>query len=252
MELRILPIQSGRGSTGIQIKTPSNEILFENFIFGKVVGFSKDTGNYLLFYKGKTVEVKSENLLHLNEFLHLKTVRTEKGLHLEIIERSYEEKNTEQTGFTKNSIHSLRTLNEILEPYSLNTKEFDESNFLKILQTFFPEIEWKDDTPWFEWKFEDSRAEGYLGQKNEKKSFYFQFFSSNLGRIVFLLSWEKEDMDDLTIQSFFSEEKTYHLAYIKREQVYDFLNTNGVPCKNFSFSFSELQLSENENTEWIV
>lgn len=252
MELRVLPLQSGNSSTGVQVKTAFHDVFLENFFFGKVVGFVKESGHYLLYYKGQTVEVKSDNHLHLNEFLHLKTTKTEKGFNLEILERSFEERDTGEPVFSKNSIKSLHTLNEILEPYTFKAKELDESNFLKILQAFFPEIEWKDDTPWFEWKFGDSQAEGYFGKKQHKKTFYFQIFSSYLGRMVFLLSWEKPDMTDLVIQSFFSEERTYLMAFLKREKIFQTLKNSGIPYQNFSFTFSESHLLESENSEWIA
>ena len=190
MDFRILPLQSGHSSTNVNVKTSFNDIFLENFFFGKVVGLGKEEGHYLLYYRGQTVEVKSENILHLNEHLHLKAIKTDHGVHLEIMERSFEEAQSENIPFSKKSLKSLHSLGEILEPYSKRVKELEESNFLKIIQTFFPEIEWKDETPWFEWKFGNSQGEGYFGKKGKKKAFYFQVFSTALGRMVFLLNWE--------------------------------------------------------------
>jgi hypothetical protein len=174
-------------------------------------------GSYRLSIQGKLLLVESRSRLFEGELVHLDYSTKENNIELRILQRTYSSSHQNKAG----NYDSLKyNIFEMIRSVTRSTGETrQEQVILQYLQTVFPEMEWQENTPFFSWKFEDSEAQGFLGEKDDTGIFYLFYESKRIGTLGVLTRWKKDDVRSLSIRFSFS----WLASYVQAVDNYQFL-----------------------------
>lgn len=152
---------------------------------------------------GKKLFVSEKQNFLANEILDFKAILKAKQVELEIIKRNYIENETEIL-----SKHSNKSIEEILDSY-FEGKDLENSKLFKLLNSFFPNLEWNEKTKYFDWQFENGNAKAFFGKKKEQNSFYLELNLVKLGNLEVYFFYQKNDLTDLRIHIFTKKNSSY-------------------------------------------
>ncbi len=206
--------------------------------------------DYLLSIFGKQVRFNSEAKLLIGETLDLKINKVGTRIELEIYARSNGSKGFDSienyNGWTKNYFSPSKTIQQAIEP--MNT-EIAVHKIIQFLDVYFPGIEWRIDTPYLNWHFEDGEADGYYGKAKNSYSFYFHFQSKNLGVIDSYFYSKKEDFSDFILHSVFDNLSVYFLANENLSELKKMLSSNSISANDIIFHYSTFDIKKGD---WIA
>ncbi|MCE9500788.1 MAG: hypothetical protein K8R21_09840 [Leptospira sp.] len=239
MGFNINPVSRPANAISISDANFFKEISLSGEVNAKVLSNLKDLNYFMISIQGKTWKVKSNSILFPGEELLLRILRNDGQFSLEIQNRSFREaRNVAEQAVTKPLTKNFSNSPlDLVEKFSLGQTTKKEENLFSVLQTYFPELEWVKDTPFFYWQFPDSDASGYYGRGKDRKVFYLIVQSKALSKMSFSLAWSLEDLSDLTIQSVFESQNTYSLALENRSTLLEILQKNGIYAKELCITF---------------
>ncbi len=188
---------------------------------------------------GKKLFIPNSQSLFKNEFIDFKVNKKEPQVELEIIKRNYLENEKETiSSFGKNSY-------KIFDSF-LEGKDIEETKLFKLLNSFFPELEWNEKTKFFEWEFLDSKANGYSGRKKDQNFFFMEIDLKKLGSLEIYFFFKKEDLSDMRIH-IFSKKITSYILLVKDIEILkkSFFET-GLELNFINIYFND------EKKEWLI
>lgn len=185
-------------------------------------------GDVLLNLDGKEILVKNGAQLKVGEKVLLRPKIQGESLELEILQRVWEK---------NSSLRPLSRLNgsldEVLTQYANKEGAMPET-LLSLLRTLFPVMDWKEDTPYFHWKWEEGEAQGYLGEKGEDKLFFLRIQRQIAGKMEAIFSWKDETAAKMGIEMRFWNPKMYFGMLLKEKEMRLGLEGVGIRVENLA------------------
>ncbi|PJZ69546.1 hypothetical protein CH373_16525 [Leptospira perolatii] len=186
---------------------------------------SKD-GKAKLFWQGHSLDIRTETTLLAGEELVLEKVNVSKTIEWRILER----KLSDTTEFGESISPPGMALGELLEKLVTSKEEKPTSmeSMISFLKTYLPFLDWKAETPIFNWELPEGEAEGYLGKDEEEKVFVLRVATKNGDPSLYRFSWKKQDASDLVLTATYSGFKMYLHMGQNRKKFMQFLEDSGV------------------------
>ncbi|MDX1959206.1 MAG: hypothetical protein SFU98_11575 [Leptospiraceae bacterium] len=195
------------------------------FLFGKSIKAnvkSFENGQIVLSYDGKVFEAKTLYHFFPNEKITLKILSKNE---LEVESRSF--------ALEKEELKSILT-NSPREFLEKTIHESEPKTIFQILKTFFPEIDWSENTNYVHWDGDEFSGEGYYNAGKQKK-FLLKLDHKVFGKMDFLISWNDEACSEITIESRIEKEDTYEKFLFRRNLFFSIFEDSDILLKNASF-----------------
>ena len=199
---------------------------------------------YLILLQNNRVSVTSRETLFPGEKIQAKMINKSGSREFSITERIFQFQ-SDAAATIKNE-NSLPT--GILKSLIRNKDSVDTDAALKILQTYFPEIDWKPETSYFHWQLKNGEAEGFSGKKRDLNVVSLFFSLKNSGNSSFSLSWRKEDLGDLKISGRFEKQQTYETSLMHKNLFEKLFQHFNIYLSAFELGF----VSDRRNKEWKI
>ncbi len=196
---------------------------------------------YGLEIAGKKIMIPSEVKLFKNETLNLKISSLDNKILLEIQSRFFSE--IEESPFVNNN--PRKSFAEIFK--SISKEPIVDSKVFQVLNSYFPNIEWREDTRYFEWQFIDGDGKGFFGKKDNSEVFFLEMNSKLLGEMQIYLFYKKKDLSDLKISIYTKKISSYNILMGTKEDLLHNFETNGIELKGIQIYY----LAEETSSEWI-
>ncbi|TGJ99107.1 hypothetical protein EHO59_14605 [Leptospira semungkisensis] len=191
-------------------------------------------GRAKLFWQGETIEANAKTTLLTGEELLLSRTSLGKSFEWRILER----KLSEDTGSSETPSPLEKGLTGILERI-LHKEEgqISQENAISFLKSYFPFLEWKAETPYFEWEWEGGNAEGYLDMEEQNKIFVLFLETKEDGPSLYRFFWKKEDASDLILTAVYTSSKMYLHIGQNRKKFKQFLEESGVKFQELRIQY---------------
>lgn len=201
--------------------------------------------SFLINFSGKELRIYSKVKLFAGEKIDVKVIQEKKALELYILNRESNSDGIEEIKLPWSNKYKSpsRLIHNTFESVSIDTSI---QKVLQILEVFFPGIEWKEKTKYFDWKFEDGEANAFFGKREDSLGFYLHLSLKYLGEIETFFAWKKEDMSDLVIHVLFENIDAYQIAYEKLSDLKKMLSSNSIFVNHIIFHYS----MEQERGNW--
>jgi hypothetical protein len=190
-----------------RIQKPSLPFLlsFENKPFSvQVIKVDKNTITFRS-EKGDFM-AKTDVVLKEGEKILLNRMKSQQNFELEILERHYTSK------ITQNKIPKFKDLSIFLSLekslMNKNNSEFSKESLYQVLHSLFPFIDWDDQVEYFFWKDKLGEVEAFY-KRAEKQKFFIKMDREKLGKVDFLLEWTDFHLKDLFVTARIYNEITY-------------------------------------------
>lgn len=253
MDFKLSPIHSLSKIKNIREddyhRTALSEIFNRPLLHSRVLERMKDSSFYRMYIEGHEMEVHSETALFKGEKLDLQVSRSGDDYKLEIMGRGISNKEDIQEDTTPWNRNSFSTFSILEKSLSHLGGEAELDKILKLLQTYLPGMEWKEKTPYFEWKFKDGEASGFYGNSGDSKCFYFQISSKILSAAEFFLKWNKPDLEELNITGYFEKQSAYAMGLVYLDEFVSSLESAGIKDPTISIFYSYRRFHQ-DHAEW--
>ncbi|PJZ65172.1 hypothetical protein CH371_14720 [Leptospira wolffii] len=182
-------------------------------------------GRVQLFWKGKTLDADTKTPLLTGESIVLVRNQTSPSFEWKIQERKLTDDENASEVFSPVEKGLAGALEKIL---SHEEGPASQDAILSFLKSYFPFLEWKPDTPVFDWEWEDGKAEGYLDQEGSDKIFVLFMETPQDGPSLYRFHWKKEDASDLVLTAVYTSSKMYLHMGRNRKKFKQFLEDLGI------------------------
>jgi hypothetical protein len=206
----------------------------------KALVTDKYKNSYGLEIAGKRITMPSLIPLYKGEELLIKKTHVEH--ELEILKRSYTELESNLELHTKR-----KSISELLS-HSIESSEIIENRIYQTLNSYFPTLHFRADTPYFDWVFDKGEGSGYFFKKENYSVFYIEFNFKKLGYLEIYLQYQKKDFSDLVINIFIEKIESYSIILGSLEHLKEKL-------KKLDFETFHINLfyeSESKDRSWVA
>jgi hypothetical protein len=189
-------------------------------------------GDIVLDLEGKEILVKNQAKLKVGEKVFLRPRMQGNQLELEILERSWDG----GKAFSGKPLSKFAgSPEELLNSYTARESVNLPENLFSLLKSFFPVLDWQEDTQMYRWAWEDGEAEGFLGKKGEEKVFFLRVQRALSGKMEFVFAWKDERAERLAIEARFWDGDTYSLATHRQQDLQTSLEKLGITLDSLLF-----------------